>query len=74
MLINAHTDNALHRALARKIAAKLGDKIGNREAVILADPDVRAHHSSDYPTCWVFTSGDKSKQMVYHKARNEIVA
>ena len=65
---------ATDREIADNIARRLGDAIGNREAVILADPDVRVRRDSGYPGCWVCSTPNKPfASFIYRTADNTIV-
>lgn len=64
----------LDREIANRISRELGDRIGNREAVILADPDVRVRRSGDYRGCWVCSTPNKAfGSFVYRQADNTVV-
>ena len=63
---------AVERKLANRIAARLGDSIGNREALILSDPDVTVRVAADYPGCRVVRS-PLHGTFVWRYADNHIV-
>ena len=69
--ISLHS-RAVERELADRIARQLGDSVGNREALILSDPDVVVRKSTDYPGCSVVISPLHGR-FVWRAADNRIV-
>jgi hypothetical protein len=62
-----------HRARARRIAVALGDTVGNRESLILADPEVTVTRDAGYPGCWRVRSRMHNNSFIYRTSDNTIV-
>lgn len=73
MAIDHTAHAALYREQARRIAVALGDRVGNREAVILADPDVRVRRDGAYPGCWVVSTPNISFGAFVYRVRDSAI-
>lgn len=64
---------AQHRQRAAGIGRALGDSIGNRESIILADPEVKVTRDAGYPGCWKVRQPATGNCFIYRTSDNKIV-
>lgn len=66
-------NQAQHRRNAAAIGRALGDSIGNREAIILADPEVCVTYASGYPGCLQVLQPSTGNRFLFRRADSAIV-